>query len=60
MGVIKIKKGVYYYADYYNITNTRQRISLQTENKQAALLKYQELIRRRNVVKERFPVNVTR
>lgn len=59
MGVIKIKKGPYYYADYHDFNGVRRRISLQTENKQVALLKYQELIRRRNAVKERFPVNIT-
>ena len=59
MSVHKIKKGPYYYADYYDFNGVRRRISLQTENKQVALLKYQEFIRRRNAVKERFPVNIT-
>ena len=59
MSIHKIKKGPYYYADYYDFNGVRRRISLQTENKQVALLKYQELIRRRNAVKERFPVNIT-
>ncbi len=59
MSVHKIKKGPYYYADYYDFNGVRRRISLQTENKQVALLKYQEFIRRRNAVKERFPINIT-
>ena len=59
MSVHKIKKGPYYYADFYDFNGVRRRISLQTENKQVALLKYQEFIRRRNAVKERFPVNIT-
>ena len=59
MSVHKIKKGPYYYADYYDFKGVRRSISLQTENKQVALLKYQEFIRRRNAVKERFPVNIT-
>ena len=59
MGVHKIKKGPYYYADYYDFNGVRRRISLQTENKQIALLKYQELIRCRNAVKERMPVHIT-
>ena len=59
MGVIKIKKGPYYYADYYDFNGVRRRISLQTENKLIAKLKYKELIQRRNAVKERFPVNIT-
>lgn len=59
MGVIKIKKAPYYYADYYDFNGVRRCLSLQTENKQVALLKYQELIRRRDAVKERFPVNIT-
>ena len=54
MSVHKIKKGPYYYADYYDFNGVRRRISLQTENKQVALLKYQEFIRRRNAIKERF------
>ena len=58
MGVHKLK-GPYYYADYRDFNGVRRRLSLQTENKQVALLKYQELIRRRNAVKERFPVNIT-
>ena len=33
MGVHKIKKGPYYYADYYDFNGVRRRISLQTENK---------------------------
>lgn len=45
MGVIKIKKGPYYYADYYEFNRGRRRISLQTKNKQVALLKYQEFVR---------------
>ena len=59
MSIHKIKKGPYYYADFYDFNGVRRRISLQTENKQVALLKYQELIRRRDAVKERFPVNIT-
>ena len=59
MGVIKIKKSPTYYADYYDFNGVRRRISLQTENKQVALLKYQKLIRRRDAVKERFPINIT-
>ncbi len=59
MSVHKIKKGPYYYADYYDFNGVRRRLSLQTENKQVALLKYQELIRRRNAVKERMPVHIT-
>ena len=59
MSVHKIKKGPYYYADFYDFNGVRRRISLQTENKQVALLKYQEFIRRRNAVKERFPINIT-
>lgn len=59
MGVIKIKKAPYYYADYYDFDWVKRRISLQTENKQVALLKYQELIRRRNAVKEKISVNIT-
>ncbi len=43
MGILKIK-GSYYYADYRDFNGVRRRISLQTENKQVALLKYQELI----------------
>lgn len=58
MGVKKIK-GPYYYADYRDFNGVRSRISLQTENKQVALLKYQELIRCKNAVKERIPVNIT-
>ena len=59
MSVHKIKKGPYYYADFYDFNGVRRRISLQTENKQVALLKYQKLIRRRNAIKERFSVNIT-
>ena len=59
MSVHKIKKGPYYYADFYDFNGVRRRLSLQTENKQVALLKYQELIRRRNAVKERMPVHIT-
>ena len=59
MGVIKIKKGPYYYADYHDFNGVRRRLSLQIGNKQVALLKYQELIRRRNTIKERIPVHIT-
>ena len=59
MSVHKIKKGPYYYADYYDFNGVRRRLSLQTENKQVAPLKYQELIRRQNAVKERTPVHIT-
>ena len=59
MGVIKIKKSPTYYADYYDLAGIRRLVSLQTENKQVALLKYQEIIRRRNAVKERMPINIT-
>lgn len=58
MSIHKIK-GQYYYADYRDFNGVRRGISLQTENKQVALLKYQKLIRRRNAIKERFPVNIT-
>ena len=58
MGVHKLK-GPYYYADYRDFNGVRRRLSLQTENKQVALLKYQELIRRRNAVKERMPIHIS-
>ena len=58
IGVHKLK-GPYYYADYHNFNQVRRRLSLQTENKQVALLKYQELIRRRNAIKKKMPVHIT-
>lgn len=58
MGVIKIK-GPYYYADYHDIGGIRRRISLQTTDLQHAQLKYKEIIRRRNALKEKMPVNIT-
>ena len=59
MGVIKIKKAPTYYADYRDVTGRRRRISLQTKNKLVANLKYEEIIRRRDAIKEKIHVNIS-
>lgn len=58
MGVTKVKSQNYY-ADYHDAAGRRRRFSLQTKNLRVAQLKYEELIRRRDAIKERMPVNIT-
>ena len=45
-------KSQYYYADYYDVAGVRRRVSLQTKNMLVARMKYDEIIRRRDAVKE--------
>ena len=59
MGVFKFKNGTTYYADYRDVTGKRRRISLQTQNKLVANLKYEEIIRRRDAVKEKIQVHIS-
>ena len=52
-------KSQYYYADYYDVAGVRRRVSLQTKNMLVARMKYDEIIRRRDAVKEKIHVHIT-
>jgi len=58
MGVRK-ENGPYYYTNYHNEYGVQRHISLKTANKQVALKRYQELIRRRDAAKEKLPLHIT-
>ena len=51
MGVAKINDSTYYYADYYDVSGVRRRVSLQTKNILIARMKYDEIIKRRDALK---------
>ena len=59
MAIRKYKSSPYYYADYHDIAGVRRHISLQTKNMRIARMKYAEIIRRRNAVKERIHIRIT-
>ena len=50
-------KTQYYYADYYDVAGVRRRVSLQTKNMLVARMKYDEIIQRRDAVKEKIHVH---
>ena len=52
-------KSQYYYADYYDVAGVRRRVSLQTKNMLVARMKYDEIIQRRDAVKEKIHVHIT-
>ena len=58
MGVAKINDSTYYYADYYDVSGVRRRVSLQTKNILVARMKYDEIIKRRDAVKEKIHVRM--
>ena len=56
---IKQLYGKTYYADFTDTRGKRHRVSLQTTNLKIAQLKYGEIIHRRNLVKEKLPVEIS-
>ena len=58
MGVAKINDSTYYYADYYDVSGVRRRVSLQTKNILVARMKYDEIIKRRDAVKGKIHVRM--
>ncbi len=59
MGIRKTTKSPYYYAEYRDVSGIRRCVSLQTKNMRVARMKYDEIIRRRNAIKEKIHIHIT-
>lgn len=59
MGIRKATKSPYYYAEYRDASGIRRCVSLQTKNMRVARMKYDEIIRRRNAIKEKIHIHIT-
>lgn len=59
MGIRKATKSPYYYAEYRDVSGIRRCVSLQTKNIRVARMKYDEIIRRRNAIKEKIHIHIT-
>ena len=59
MGIRKATKSQYYYAEYRDVSGIRRCVSLQTKNMRVARMKYDEIIRRRNAIKEKIHIHIT-